>query len=446
MHRQNGFIITFLLLKGKAGSVPAAGCYSCKRVWPCNCDNLVFYRIPMPADLESVYNQLYAYCEGQDFAGPDPFDGLNSSLFQATPLRRLRPARLAWLQLVKRSPSDLRTLLKVPGGVNAKGIALFTLAELSRLRATGDTQHAENAGALAERLLQAQIPEKTSDGKDTAAFGYNFDWQSRNFFAPAGTPAIVPTAFACRAFIEAFEAFRDDRFLKAADSICQFILTGLNRPVDTVDEICFSYTPVDHTMVYNASLLAGESLAGVGALTGNDEYIETAARAARFVIRRQRTDGAWVYGEAATQKWVDNFHTAYILLSLQRISNAVPSIEAEVSDAIRKGLSYWLDNFFLDDGTPKYYDNAVYPIDIHSAAVAIAAMSELQTQDGRMLPMARKTADWTVANMFDPAGFFYYQVRKSRTIKTPFMRWGQAWMAYGLARLIESIKATGAGN
>src|SRR6185369_17686739 len=111
----------------------------------------------MPPHLESVYDRLYSYCERQDFAGHDPFDGLNSRLFQATPLKHLRAARLAWLQLLKRSPADVRTLLKVPGGVNAKGIALFTLAELSRLRATGDTLHAENAGALADRLLEAQI-------------------------------------------------------------------------------------------------------------------------------------------------------------------------------------------------------------------------------------------------------------------------------------------------
>lgn len=391
----------------------------------------------MPADLESVYNRLYSYCEGQDFAGHDPFDGLNSRLFRATPLKHLRPARLAWLQLVKRSPSDVRTLLKVPGGVNAKGIALFTLAELSRLRATGDTLHAENAGALADRLLQARIVGKTSDGRDTTAFGYNFDWQSRSFYAPQGMPAVVPTAFACKAFVEAFESFRDERFLTAADEICLFVLGQLNRPVETADEICFSYTPVDNGIVYNATLLAGEALARVGSLTDNVEYISMAAKAARFVLNRQREDGAWVYGEAPTQQWVDNFHTGYILVSLDRITRGVPVIEARANEAIGRGINYWLGNFFLDDGTPKYYDNAIYPIDIHSAAVAIVAMSELHRRDERLLPAAKKTADWAMDKMLDQAGFFYYQVRKNRTIKTPFMRWGQAWMAYALARLIE---------
>jgi len=391
----------------------------------------------MPPDLESVYDRLYSYCERQDFAGHDPFDGLNSRLFQATPLKHLRAARLAWLQMVKRSPADVRTLLKVPGGVNAKGIALFTLAELSRLRATGETLHAENAGALADRLLEARIVGRTPDGRDTAAFGYNFDWQSRSFYAPQGMPAVVPTAFACGAFLEAFEAFRDERYIKTANEICLFILYQLNRPAWIEDEICFSYTPNDNGVVYNASLLAGEVLARVGQITGNDEYKTKAVKAARFVLNRQRDDGAWVYGEAPTQRWVDNFHTGYILVSLYRIARAVPQLEAETSDAVANGIGYWLDKFFLDDGTPKYYDNAIYPIDIHSAAVAIATMSELHLRDEDLLPMARKVATWSIDNMLDPAGFFYYQLRKDRAIKTPFMRWGQAWMAYALARLME---------
>ena len=392
----------------------------------------------MTLDLENTYQRLYSYCENEGFAGFDPFDGLNSRLFQATPLKYLAPARLAFLQIVKRSPVDLRSLLRVERGVNPKGLALFALAELSRFRATKNDEHAENAMGLLERLLAMQIAGMTSVGQQTMAFGYNFDWQSRVFYAPQGTPAIVPTAFASQAFIEAHQIFRDEKYFDAANEICEFILEGLNRPVETDVEICFSYTPSDRSIIFNTSLLAGECLARVGAINGNSEYLEIAAKTVRFVIRRQRGDGAWAYGEKDVQSWVDNFHTAYVLLSLYRVSGAIDSLRAETHDSIRRGVDYWLDNFFLDDGTPKYYDNAVYPVDIHSAAVAISAMCELSQVDKRMLPMAEKTAEWTAANMLDPQGYFYYQKRKSSIVKTPFMRWGQAWMAYAIARLIES--------
>ena len=396
------------------------------------------YQNPMAIDLKTIYDRLFSYCESEDFAGHDPFDGLNSRFFQATPLRNVRIARLAWLQMVKRSAYDLRPVLRVPKQVNSKGLALFALAELSRYRATKETGHMENAVRLLDRLLREKIVGNAKDGRATTAFGYNFDWQSRVFFAPKGTPAIVPTAFASQALMEAYDMFADEKYLSAADEICLFILDGLNRSLETDDEVCFSYTPIDHSVIFNASLLAGESLARVGATTGNQEYLEMAAKSVRFVIRRQNSSGAWVYGADQSQKWVDSFHTAYILLSLYRISSEIDELRVDTFDALNLGGGYWLNNFFLDDGTPKYYDKEVYPVDIHSAAVAISTMSELQAIDQRMLPMATKTADWTIANMLDSKGFFYYQQRKNRLVKTPFMRWGQAWMAYAFARLIEA--------
>ncbi|MFN0277067.1 MAG: hypothetical protein ACKVRN_00545 [Pyrinomonadaceae bacterium] len=392
----------------------------------------------MTLDLENTYERLYAYCKEQDFAGHDPFDGLNSVSFQLTPLKHSALARVAWLQIVKRSPVDLRFFLGVKKGVNPKGLALFALAELSRFRATKDSTHEGNAKELIELLLATRIEGRAKHGQQTTAFGYNFDWQSRVFYAPVGTPAIVPTACASQAFVEAFQIFKDEKYLAVAEEICGFVMNGLNRPVETNDEVCFSYTPVDKSIIFNASLLAGESLARIGAITGNEEYLEMASKTVRFVIRRQRTDGAWDYGASESQAWVDNFHTAYILQSLHRISNLIPELESVTNNVIRKGASFWLDNFFLDDGTPKYYDKAVYPIDIHSAAVAIAAMCELKELDERMPPMAEKTAQWTIENMHDPQGYFYYQKQRNRVIRTPFMRWGQAWMAYALARLIES--------
>jgi hypothetical protein len=392
----------------------------------------------MAQEYHEIYNRLYAYCEAEDFAGHDPFDGLNSVLFQLTPLKHVRLARLAWLQLIKRSPVDLHGVLRVEKGVNPKTLALLALAELSRYRTTNDLTHADNAKGLISRLLQFGIARG-----ETLAFGYNFDWQSRHFYAPLGTPAIVPTAFAARALLEAFHLFQDEQYLEHARKIGRFVLTGLNRSVETDDEVCFSYTPLDRSVIVNANLLAGETLAGIGAVTGEEEHLTMAAKTVRFALQMQRKDGSWSYGAGEKQDWSDNFHTAYVLLSLFRISSAIEGLRSATFDALQRGTAYWLDNFFLDDGTAKYYDNETYPVDIHSAAAAIAAASELAAIDEQMLPMARRTAEWTVANMLSPDGYFYYQLRENGIVKTPFMRWGQAWMAYALARLMEAEHADG---
>lgn len=393
----------------------------------------------MSIDAEKVYERLYRYCELRAFAGHDPFDGLSSRLLQWSPLKWIAPARLAWLQVIKRSPIDLRSVLLVPAGVNPKALALFTLAEQSRYRVTNDDTHKQNGDKLVASLLALASGSVSKNGKPMISVGYNFNWQSRAFYAPKGTPTIVPTAFAARAFMEQHRLFGDETALQAVEKICEFIVSDLNRPHETDDEICFSYTPGDDSQIYNASLLAAEVLAVYGNAVGNSEYLTLAERAARFVINRQREDGAWLYGPKLRHAWVDNFHTAFNLDSLYRIAAVVEAISDEAETSIKRGYQYWIDTFFLTDGAPKYYDTQTYPIDIHSSASAIATLSFLSAIDQTAMPLAERVLEWTVANLYDEdGGYFYYQKKASTMVKTPFMRWGEAWMAYGIASFLEA--------
>src|SRR5258705_9676817 len=84
--------------------------------------------------LEQAFEDLFQWCRQHDFAGYDPFDALNSRVFQSTPFRNSRPARLIWTQAFKRLPINLRPLVLVPRQQNAKGLALFALAALATHR------------------------------------------------------------------------------------------------------------------------------------------------------------------------------------------------------------------------------------------------------------------------------------------------------------------------
>jgi hypothetical protein len=383
----------------------------------------------------TAYQQLLSWCRENDFAGHDPFDALNSRLFQATPLAKSRNARFVWTQIVKRSPSDLRVIARVPLERNAKGIALFALAQLAdyrRLR-TADSE------SLVRRMLSDLLSMKV-DGYRGAAWGYNFDWQSRNFFAPRDTPTVVPTAFAARALIEAAHEFPDGEYLSTARSVCDFLMKNLPRTVESESELCFSYSPNSGTRIFNASLLAAEVLASVGKLTGEVELSKLAARAARYVVNHQRQDGSWTYGMETNQFWVDNFHTAYILFSLARIIEAC-SLGEEFQQALKRGYEYWKTSFFLADGWPKYYDDDPYPADAHAAASAIITFLELRKLDSSSANLAEDVARWSIQNLRDKRGYFYYQRRRFYTVRKPYMRWSQAWMLYALARLLEGVRS-----
>jgi hypothetical protein len=383
---------------------------------------------------QSAYDELFSWCKQNDFAGHDPFDALNSRVFQATPLAQSRNARFIWTQLIKRSPSDFRALVRVPAERNAKGIALFALAQLATYRRTKSKETEQHAHAFLSELLSMKL-----DGYSGAAWGYNFDWQSRTFFAPRSTPTLVPTAFAARALIEAaqdLQDYKDDRYLRAARSVCDFILQDLPRTVNNETELCFSYAPDSNTRIFNANLLAAEVLASVGKLTSEDQLSDAAKRATRYVVNNQQPDGSWFYGTDPNQSWIDNFHTAYILFSLKRIIKTT-SFGSEFQAALERGYQYWKDRFFLAEGWPKYYHDDPYPADAHAAASAIVTFLECVELDKNAPELAQNVASWTIRNLRDNRGFFYYQRRRFYTVRKPYMRWTQAWMLYALARLLE---------
>jgi hypothetical protein len=394
---------------------------------------------------QTAYDELFSWCRQHDFAGHDPFDALNSRVFQSTPLAQSRSARFIWTQLVKRSPADFRGLARVPAERNAKGIALFALAQIANYRRVKSEEAAASAREFLSSLLTMRICGYTG-----AAWGYNFDWQSRNFFASRNTPTIVPTAFAARALIESARCSRDvgqdeqdfqdlqEKNLNAARSVCDFILKDLPRSVETEREVCFSYAPQSDTRIFNASLFAAEVLASVGQLTRETELLKLAERATRYVVNNQQPDGSWSYGTDPKQSWKDNFHTAYVLFSLKRILDVSPAKE-EFQPALERGYRFWKSNFFLAEGWPKYYDDDPYPVDTHAAASAIVTFLECRDLDPDAARLAQSVANWTIDNLRDSRGFFYYQKRRFYTVRKPYMRWTQAWMLYALSRLLEDL-------
>ena len=405
----------------------------------------------MAVDLITAHRDLWKYCRAQGYAGYDPYDGLNSRLFQATPFKNSRNARLAWIQFHKRSPINFRSLVGVPRERNAKAIALFSLAALADFRRQPSKENEIEVRELLDDLIWMSLK-----GFKGACWGYNFDWQSRSFFLPRGTPTIVPTAFAARALCEAAEVISRDEYLPFARTICDFILNDLNRSEETNDEVCFSYSPLDHTRVFNASLLAGEVLATVGGQLGEPSLIDGAMKAALYVVRRQRADGSWAYGADSHQQWSDNLHTAYILTSLSRIMEAVSvpgaiatgscdastvahGSKADFENALRRGYDFWSERFFLVNGWPKYFPDHLYPADVHAAASAIIALVELRGRIPNTMLLAEKIASWTLDNLRNPLGYFHHQSRRFYKVRIPYMRWSEAWMMYALARLRELL-------
>jgi len=377
-------------------------------------------------DIHRSFEGLLRYCEGVNFSGYDAYDGLNSKIFQLTPLRKSRVARLALIQFCKRSPIDFRRPLLVEPGYNPKGIGLFLSGAVKLFQTTMDHKYKTLALKFTGILKSVR-----SSGYGEWCWGYNFDWQSKAFFQPKYTPTVVATSFIANAFLDAYQVLAEKEYIEIARSAADFVMHRLNK-TEEGDTICFSYSPLDKTRVYNATALASRLLACVFSLTQERQLFEVAEKSVRFVVNHQNPDGSWFYGTADYQRWIDSFHTGFVLESLTDYTRFTG--DDRFRESIAKGYQFFKMHFFLEDGTPKYYHNKIYPIDIHSAAQSIVTLVKFGDVD-----LARRVAEWAILNMQDKEGYFYYQKQKWFTNKIPYIRWSQAWMFYALAVLLSKI-------
>ena len=376
-------------------------------------------------------DKIFSYCQEQNWCGHDPFDGLNSLIFRKLPLLKTRKLfRLAFLQMNKKSPFNLRPVLGIPKERNPKGIGIFLLAMVNLYKRERNIKYLRIIHDFAEWLK-----ENKAHGYSGKCWGYNFDWQSRAFFLPKGTPTVVNTSFIGRSFVHAYELLKRPELLDIARSSCDFILRDLNQLKED-NAIGFSYTPLDHYFVNNATALASSLLGLVYSKTGERDLAEMAKKSAQFVIAHQQENGSWNYGEDKTGRSVgiDNFHTGFILESLKIYSETTG--DNDYHKKIKKGLNFYQNSFFLENGAPKYFYNRTFPLDIHSAAQAIITLVQLKKYGSDMI-LCKKIVAWMIENMQDQEGYFYYQKNRLYTNRIPYMRWSQAWALRALTEYLQ---------
>src|SRR5690606_28411063 len=120
---------------------------------------------------------------------------------------------------------------------------------------------------------------------------------------------------------------------------------------------------------HNASLWGAAWCAFAGQQLGDTAMVEQALDVARQSVSEQGADGSWVYGARHHHQFIDGFHTGYNLEALALIRDALNTSEFDAS--IELGLAYYREHFFTEDGTAKYYHNAVYPLDMHNFTQAV---------------------------------------------------------------------------
>ncbi len=377
-------------------------------------------------DVSPSLEKLRAYVQAEGFKGYDPYDSLNSPLLASLPVNA-KLLKIAFTQTLKRSPVNLRCPLFIRKDYNPKGIGLFLWGYAKLYYRWPNPEDSEKI-----TYLMGLLEELKSKGCSGNCWGYNFDWQSRAFYVPKFTPTIVNSSFVGHALLDVYKYTGNQQALDMAVSIKDFILNDLNRTVEG-DTFAFSYTPLDHTAVHNANLLGASLLIRLHGHVGDEALKEAALASLAYSMKYQKEDGSWSYAETSFQGWVDSFHTGFNLQSILYFLEE--GFGEEYREQFERGVSFYAERFFLEDGTPKYYHDRLYPIDIHSSAQGTVFFSRMGRE---YADLAGRIVRWMVRNMQDGKGYFYFQKKRFYTNKIPYMRWSQAWAFHALTEYLLS--------
>jgi polysaccharide biosynthesis protein VpsJ len=382
-------------------------------------------------ELFGSISRLNEWLEKNDHRGYDTFDGLSARLLRPLTFES-EALRTVLQQGVRRFPWNIRRLIGVERSRSTKGMGFLARGYLRMYRATGDTRWKEAAESALQWLIENQ-----SKGYSGACWGNHFDYQSRTFYLPKGTPTIVWTSLIGHAFVDAYELLKTRDYLTIAQSACEHVVRDYaHYPYG--ETVCISYVPGLDSRVHNANTLAASLLARTYSHTGDQVFRSLALKALSYTAEHQRQDGSWYYGEKENLHWVDNFHTAYVLDCFKHYSDSVG--DDRFDSTIRKGYDYWKTTFFLPDGTSRYYSNKTLPIDIQCCSQAIDTLLLFKDFDQESLGLAHNVADWTINHMQDRDGHFYYRRYSSWLVnKTPTLHWGQATMLCALAALYKTL-------
>jgi hypothetical protein len=305
-------------------------------------------------------------------------------------------------------------------------------------QATGDSSQLENAVHFLAELKKSRCRQFKE-----YCWGYPFDWVTRNAVLKEQTPLITTTPYAYEAFLQVSEILSADiRPLNLRDEYAQILESIARHAVVDIKDFptserasSCSYTPFDKGGVINAAAYRAFLLTSASQIFYNDDYWMTAERNLNFVLENQNPDGSWFYAVDGVRDFVDHYHTCFVMKALAKI-HALTGHPVTL-EALRKGMSYYMDNLFDTDGLPKPFSRAprltVYKRELYDCAECINLCLVLRDRFPELETTLEKAVAHILQEWVKRDGSFRSRKLHIGWDNVPMHRWGQAQMFRSLA-------------
>jgi hypothetical protein len=235
-----------------------------------------------------------------------------------------------------------------------------------------------------------------------------------------------------------------DEYTQILESIARHAATDIKDfPTSETASSC-SYTPFDEGRVLNASAYRAFLLTSASKVFSNEDYWRIAERNLNFVLENQNADGSWFYAVDGARDFIDHFHTCFVMKALAKIHSLIG--DTEVLEALTKGVSYYVNNLFDENGLPKPFSKAprltVYKRELYDCAECINLCLLLRDR----FPKLDRTLEKVVAHILKAwvkrDGSFRSRKLHLGWDNVPTHRWGQSQMFRALAFYLREASAT----
>jgi hypothetical protein len=306
--------------------------------------------------------------------------------------------------------------------------------------ATGNCSYLEKAIHFLTELEKSRCPKFKE-----YCWGYPFDWVTRNGVLKEQTPLITTTPYVYEAFLHVLELNPRDEWQRILESIARHAAIDIKdfRTSETASSC--SYTPFDEGGVMNAAAYRAFLLTSASIVLSNEDYWKIAERNLNFVLENQNPDGSWFYAVDGIRDFVDHYHTCFVMKALAKIYAL--TTHAGCLKALSKGVTYYLDNLFDNDGLPKPFAKAprltVYKRELYDCAECINLCLLLRAQFPQLEETLAKVTRGIVKDWVKPDGSFRSRRLHLGWDNVPMHRWGQAQMFRSLTFYLREAKKTG---
>ena len=303
--------------------------------------------------------------------------------------------------------------------------------------ATGNSSHLEKAVHFLTELKQSRCVEFKE-----YCWGYPFNWVTRNGIIKEQTPLITTTPYCYEAFLQVFELTAQDEWKVILESIARHAAADIKDFRTSEESSSCSYTPFDKGGVMNAAAYRAFLLTSASQVFCNEDYWKIAERNLNFVLENQNPDGSWFYAVDGVRDFIDHYHTCFVMKALAKIHGLTG--HPGCLEALSKGVKYYLENLFSEDGLPKPFSKAprltVYKRELYDWAECINVSLLLRDR----FPQLESTLKTVVAGMLKdwikPDGSFRSRRLHLGWDNVPMHRWGQSQTFRSLAFYLSEAK------